>query len=496
MKVVKFKDMIFKKSDWNNGYYAALSDGYHIGDSTAKAKNSSIDKSIAVDGLAAGESIESFNLKATSMEITLNRSCYLNSGDVNVDFTRLPTETQTVALSMESDLTREKGDVCFTIGNMSVKDPRQNLNINTAYSKASNTGTNWKKSDWVFDMAAATNSASVTGLSMDIDIDDTTKLPTSVTGKVNTYSSPKDSPASYMDDKMNGDLEEVTDPAYINETRMSTAYIRNGNMQSMWELGMIHRGAAWETINLQGSSVTPADMYTYLSGASFAGTDYADGDAAILDTVKLSQYAVNWGMVDVNMLRGANSVGYDYTGAGRDKKFYDELLTTLIKHKNPETIQKNEAKKDSVIFEAVSDAVRDGFITVFEGKPEMTSRSQIANLYDGVFDTNFPTDSSREELIGKLMPLIKTEPALVTVFHVDIVAQTIKDVGGVSVSKIKKNGDLSAAQNTTLGTFDTATEDGETIYFDEITGQVKFRATFDCNPFTGKVKLRQIKYLD
>ena len=34
------------------------------------------------------------------------------------------------------------------------------------------------------------------------------------------------------------------------------------------------------------------------------------------------------------------------------------------------------------------------------------------------------------------------------------------------------------------------------VYFDDITGQVKMRATFDCNPYTGKIKLRQIKYLD
>ena len=44
---------------------------------------------------------------------------------------------------------------------------------------------------------------------------------------------------------------------------------------------------------------------------------------------------------------------------------------------------------------------------------------------------------------------------------------------------------------------DTDSSDStKTVYFDDITGQVKMRATFDFNPFTGKVKLRQIKYLD
>jgi hypothetical protein len=105
------------------------------------------------------------------------------------------------------------------------------------------------------------------------------------------------------------------------------------------------------------------------------------------------------------------------------------------------------------------------------------------------------TDSRREEIIAKVMPLLKAEPALVTVFHVDIVAQTINDVGGIKVSKLDDDGNLvESSSETKLGTLDYNKD--KDVYFDDITGQVKMRATFDCNPYTGKIKLRQIKYLD
>ena len=34
------------------------------------------------------------------------------------------------------------------------------------------------------------------------------------------------------------------------------------------------------------------------------------------------------------------------------------------------------------------------------------------------------------------------------------------------------------------------------VYYDEITGEVKMRVTFDRNPQTGKIKVRQIEYID
>ena len=494
------------KGSGNGGYYSGLSEKYESS-SGNKNSDSSIDNKIIFDGLEAGEYIDSFTLKVSSITVTFKAPVVLQSGGANVDLVKMPTTPVSVTVSMADDaaLTKDNGSAYITIGNMSAKDPRQNLNVDIVSAKASNTGANWKKSDWIFDPTAVVNSNAVTGMTMAIEFDATSKLPKTVSGAHNAYANPKQPTgvAQGSSASLEGDLEATVDPAYRgsdDDKRISTAYIRNAPMKSMWELGLIHRGAAWETINLQGSSVTPENLYTYLSGGSFDGTSYEEGDAAILDTVKVTDYAVSWGMIDVNMFR-SNYPGFDYTGENTDKKFFDDVLLSIVKHSDPENVLK-EGEKNKTIFEAFGDDVREKFISVL--KPEtvgtLTRRSQISNLYDGVFDTNFPTDSSREELIGKLMPVLKTMPALVTVFHVDIVAQTIKDVGGVSVSKLRQDGKLSKPANTTLGKFDLV-EDGkdaekEMVYLDEITGQVKLRATFDCNPFTGKIKLRQIKYLD
>ena len=497
---VDFKSIEFKKGSGNGGYYAASSASYE----NASGTGDPLGAKVTLAGLETGEYIDDFELKVTNIYVTFKAPVVLSSGGSNVDLVKLPATAQTLAVSMaDADaLSKAKDSAHFTVANMSAKDPRQNLNIDTNYSSPTLTGENWKKSDWVFVPAVSVNGASVAGSSLSITFDSATHLPTDVSGSKNDYADPSKPTNGASGSTLAGDLETANDPAYRGKSdneRISTAYIRNGQMKSMWELGLIHRGAAWETINLQGSSVTPQQMYDYLTGGTFAGTPYEEGDAAILDTVKLTDYAVSWGMFDVNMLRGASVPGFDYVGADTDKKIFDEMLLSLVKHTDPETVSSTGGNdsKNKTIFEEVTDGVRNGFISVFaENSGVLTSRSQIANLYDGKFDSNFPTDSSREEFIGKLMPLVKTDSALVTVFHVDIVAQTIRDVGGVQVSKIKQNGDASTPHDTTLGTFDMVTEGSETVYLDDITGQVKLRATFDCNPFTGKIKLRQIKYLD
>ena len=57
---------------------------------------------------------------------------------------------------------------------------------------------------------------------------------------------------------------------------ISTAYIRNAAMQSLWELGAIHRGEKWQTLNLKSVN------NTHELGV------YADGDANILEQVMLN----------------------------------------------------------------------------------------------------------------------------------------------------------------------------------------------------------------
>jgi len=63
------------------------------------------------------------------------------------------------------------------------------------------------------------------------------------------------------------------------DEHISTAFIRHAPMQSPWELGMIHRGSKWRTLNLSKA--------TNVSAEGNGGAAYEDGDGQILDQVKM-----------------------------------------------------------------------------------------------------------------------------------------------------------------------------------------------------------------
>lgn len=95
------------------------------------------------------------------------------------------------------------------------------------------------------------------------------------------------------------DTEIGNDPSYdFTSTppapRISTAYIRNGSMTSPWELGCIHRGVKWETINLKeynaaagANSSTGGGLYKDSTGG-INPVIVNGGDANILDQIKMT----------------------------------------------------------------------------------------------------------------------------------------------------------------------------------------------------------------
>lgn len=109
------------------------------------------------------------------------------------------------------------------------------------------------------------------------------------------------------------------------ERPISTAFIRQEPMESLWELGFIHRGIKWQTINLKAVQ----DMAN-LNDAAF-DPEYENGDAEILDMVCL-----NYGerhKIDLNA-RGAQFP----SDGGLAQKIWEELFslsTDKIKIGNP-----------------------------------------------------------------------------------------------------------------------------------------------------------------
>ena len=89
------------------------------------------------------------------------------------------------------------------------------------------------------------------------------------------------------DFKPNTNGFDPEDVDFSNDKTFSTAFIRDAPMESFCELGAIHRGAAWQTLNLRSFSE--------------AG-DYAGGDAMILDQVKIGPVKFSRGKYNPNAI--------------------------------------------------------------------------------------------------------------------------------------------------------------------------------------------------
>jgi hypothetical protein len=79
-------------------------------------------------------------------------------------------------------------------------------------------------------------------------------------------------------------IAAATAPATVdNYIRPSTAYVRRGAPQSLWELGAINRAEPWRTVKLSGGQLMP----TPLAATPVNLGDYAMGDWMLLDEVSL-----------------------------------------------------------------------------------------------------------------------------------------------------------------------------------------------------------------
>lgn len=216
------------------------------------------------------------------------------------------------------------------------------------------------------------------------------------------------------DDEIAAEFKADLDP---DERPISTAFIREAPMRSLWELGFIHRGVKWQTLNLktvQAKDLT-ADILEFDS-------DYEKGDAEILDMVCLNY---------------KNSPKFDINAKAKDEnisesviKIWEGLLAPeatgqTIKIGNPGGNTADDDSKD-VINNGTSfslsgeESVKNIFIQVpndagvsvdteenyyFDSsRKTFLRRSAIAPaLYNLVKDEN--SDAKQEALIGKVIGL-------------------------------------------------------------------------------------------
>ena len=284
---------------------------------------------------------------------------------------------------------------------------------------------NTEATDWT---AGAFKNGDDTMITMDL-------LAAPVAGQVNSNSDPS----------TGDDAETVTDPA----AGLSTAYIRNAPPESLWELGAIHRGEAWRTLNLKA-----------FNDGSSPGI-YANGDAAILEQVKLNGETEVRGRINANTpvepvwsaLINEVTIGgaYDNPGSG-----------TAVDGAASPTI--------SVATPAVS---RGGVATI--------NTLKNSSLVDGGGSTIAQdTDRRQEEVIGKLANLLTARQ---NYFSVVVVGQAMQDTGTT---------DPDGAGNDTFFSYRF---DGTNYHYCRILAEQKILATVYRDAYSNRFQVQRYEFL-
>ena len=194
---------------------------------------------------------------------------------------------------------------------------------------------------------------------------------------------------------VDSDLETAAEPWNI-----STAYIRNAPMKSPWELGFIHRGKAWQTINLKKYNTDEE------ADSDAGGNTYSDGDANILDQIKMTSDTTTLGKVNLNNPIANESGGSPLVALFTGIDIGVDLNTT----DNPgypgtTSIDTTTAGSlsNSIQYEIMLD---DNLDTeeMFLTRAEVLTLLNFSNDSLGLSQNN---NAKREELIGKFINLTK-----------------------------------------------------------------------------------------
>ncbi len=476
--------------------------------------------------------IKSFKLLPKNMILSSQQ----DGESVNVDYTDFdPRKSNPAEITITTDnkyqleLTPGSTDTFqFLVGGIEAKDPRQNLNV--VYN-ASDNATDWsldpkfvflKKSDST-NADITESGATISGGTAEISatttaalIDQLRALP----GNVNRDASPKKSGDNSRDE------ETVTDPGWSSaESMISTAVIRNAPMKSPWELGFIHRGAQFQTINLKNAEEVFDNMDAWNSNS---GTSYQKGDAGILDWIKMTGCSHSYGKINLRQYFGSTlddpyTIRYQGENVefmsnewlGNDKKLLEALFRNVPDEKAVDFVRNSAGntyaginKEYTIDLANALENLSDGEAKNIDRRSQLLAISSIRDLF-----TNSETDdASQERLIGRTFNLVtvnsekspsetgtgsdqssQVEPP--TVFYAVIIAQTIRDVGdGTAVSSDHPDQTGSAS----IGKFDLDKKSNakDNVHYDVITGEAKILVTYERNPMTGKVIIRDIENIE
>ena len=334
--------------------------------------------------------------------------------------------------------------------------------------------------------------------------------------------------ANFESDKQ--DVEVASEPGWResstqtgNQYRLSTAFIRNAPMMSPWEIGLIHRGVRWQTLNIKNAcdpdnnsqSVQLTAHAPNNNNWAAEGTSYEGGDGGILDQIKMTEQCATYGKININKLRDDHPE--------HDSTYDPEIVRVLFNQ-----IRRGQSIQDFYT-RSTRNATTEQFTGDSEGYPtgtaiawsqtsdiannllrarhpsgnsfKATSRAQfldyvynssndLSNAFTG---TDGEVDAAQEEVIGKTINLLDVEPSTPSQIQMVIIAQAIRDIGGVQHRKDADGNDIPP-RTCEFGTFDY--DSTNNIYYDEIIGEVKMFVTLDRDIKTGRMTIRRIDYLE
>ncbi len=324
---------------------------------------------------------------------------------------------------------------------------------------------------------------------------------------------------------------------------VSTAYIRNSYMRSPWELGFIHRAAKWETLRI----------YQYYYSATFGVgpadgiTTWANGDAGILDQIKMNNATETFGKINVNSpsgdvlkaLLGGIRVGVSPNlnsaaavplsrlphspSAAAIAGGYDDSDPGALSYGLELTYSHATASKAIVTNMAQTGANSimntTGTFKPYKSRAQiLRNTSSLLTNYNGTYSNELTqtNDALKEEIVGKFINLTKASPDTVTII---VLAQAIKDVGGITINKdidgdgdvdgnvVESSYDIDGKDSNNDGDYmnDTLPAGCETIateygrydqYADEILAEQKIMATVIYDQTTQKWRILRYEYLE
>lgn len=328
-------------------------------------------------------------------------------------------------------------------------------------------------------------------------------------------------------DQATRDMETANQPGWrytgtgdFNNLRLSTAFIRNAPMMSPWEIGLIHRGTRWQTINIsntcdpddngQNIKLTghkPHNNSWELSGTKYGGTTGYFGDAAILDQIKMTDKCATYGKININRLRQNDEL---FNKEGADLNLEQHIANAIFRGvrfgENITHFYANSTRQSNDDFpnanngtsETVGTLSGAQFGNLTASRDAHTSRAHFIGWSNGDMENAYGaaspanTDAACEEIIGKTINLLCAETTSPSQIKVVVVAQVIKDAAGMQFRKDSSGNNVQAACE--FGQFDYNSTSN--IHFDEIIGEVKMLVTVERDITTGQMLIRRTDYLE